>query len=183
MQAVDYKFRFKFFRTLRHSWQQEKFRIFYKGLFATLFAQCYLYAGVIAGHLMKKYEKQSYFPAAFFVSTLFAHPFYVVAMRLQYGLNGGTKQNNMFKMFAEILAKDGTRGLYRGYLPSAIVCSFMFMSEILEIMAPEDESSSQVISLEISEKEGENDTSTDLESFKDYGEWIDQKEGESYEDF
>ena len=78
-------------------------------------------------------------PLAFLVGQVFAHPFFVIAARVQYSgfegkyYHGKMPENafsNMFKTIANIKKFEGIRGFYKGFIPSTIFVMGMYYADL-----------------------------------------------------
>jgi len=179
MQCCDYKHKFRFLKTLKEVVQTERHKMFYKGLAPNLMGQCYLYCSVIAGHFLKQQDYGFLCPLVFLLTSAMAHPFFVLSMRLLHG----TAHHNIFSLLVALKHKQGLGALYRGFLPSLFIYFFMFFFEYSLIFNLNKEQifEEPVVTLEIKEKQGEDDLKKTLDSYNNYGDWLEQRKGETRE--
>ena len=89
----------------------------------------------------------------------------------------------MFSLLVALKHKQGLNTLYRGFLPSLFIYFFMFFFEYSLIFNLNKEQifEEPVVTLEIKEKQGEDDLKKTLDSYNNYGDWLEQRKGETRE--
>ncbi|CDW89502.1 UNKNOWN [Stylonychia lemnae] len=132
MQCLDYPIR-KFRGALWDMIKHDKHRMLYSGIAPIFAGQAYLYCAIIAAESMTSFGYK-YAPEVslglFLTSCLFAHPLFLIGMRVQYGRFHATQiqreaYKNWFNALVYIKNQQGSRAFYKGFAPAMFIYTAM----------------------------------------------------------